>query len=53
MLIFAIWVCPGFKILEEDMAGEYGNIVIDRYLDYSFYIMTKRSAEIEFLCDML
>ena len=54
MLIFAIRVlllafyrfneideqedCPGFIVLEEDIADDE-DIVIDRYLDYSLYIM--------------
>ena len=34
-------------------AEEDENIVIDWYLDYSFYIMAKRSVEIECLCGMI
>ena len=37
-------------ILEEDITEEDESIVIDWYLNSSFYIMKKRSFEIEFLC---
>ena len=37
---------PGLMILEEDIAEEDGNIVIDWYLDLSFYITTKKSFKI-------
>ena len=33
--------CPGFMILEEDIAEEDESIVLYWYLDYSLYIIKK------------
>ena len=38
---------PGFMTMEEDVAEEDENIIIDGYLDYSSYTIVKRSVEIE------
>ena len=41
----------GFKILDEDIVEDDEDIVIDRYLDYSFYIMKERSiSSVSFFC---
>ena len=40
--------CPGFMILEEDIAEEDENIVIDWYLKLFFLPHEKRSLEIKF-----
>ena len=41
--------CPGFMVLEEDIAGEDENIVIDWYWDYPFYIMKKEVIRLNFI----
>ena len=44
--------CPGFKILEEDIAGDDEDIVTGWYLDYSFYIMKRKEHWKWILCGM-
>ena len=39
---------PGYMILEDYIAEEDEIIVIDRYLDHSFYIMAKKHVDIQF-----
>ena len=45
--------CSGFMIEEEDIVEEDENIVIDWYLEYSFYIMKKECWRWTFIWHVL